>query len=146
MNVFIVVMFLVCLSVRLSVRALTFKRVNRFTSNLIHIYLGSRPPSLVTFSLRGQTPWGQEGVKVHMLTYGQKFLLHNSIEGSKENNFYKGTTGQTSTIWGQEGVKGHVHFKWRKLFTIDSCTWSITVHNVNTSSPTHPLLLEILAF
>jgi len=117
MNVFIVVIILVCLSVclsvcpsvcpsvRPSVCALTLTSFNRFSSNLAHRLLRSRGQSLVIFSFRGQTPWGQEGVKGAMLAYGQKFLLHISIEESMYINFCQGTTGLNFSISSEKLVK-----------------------------------------
>ncbi len=81
--------YTITLFVCLSVRVLTLISFNRLTSNLAHRLFRSRSPSLVIFSFRGQTPWGQDRVKGHMLSYGQKFviILYILIVGSKKINF-----------------------------------------------------------
>ncbi len=81
---------------------------DRFSSNLAHVLLRSRSPSLEVFSFRGKTPWGQYGVNGHMLFYGRIFLWHISIERSVKITFCQWTTGQILTSVAAEVKKGHM--------------------------------------
>ncbi len=78
---------LVCLSIRLSAfHFLTLTSFDRFISKLAHRLLRSRSPSLVIFSFQGQTSWGQDGVKGHMLSCG-KFFIAYFYRGVKLDHF-----------------------------------------------------------
>ena len=106
----------VCLSVCPSVRALSSKRFNRFSSNLAHRLLRARGQLLDIFSFRGQTPWGQERVKGHVLAYGQKLFIVFFDRGFKVDQLLSRDHGSNPTNVVTRGQIRSLVVLWAKTF------------------------------